>query len=92
MFRVILPILTHLLQLMKQRIINSSIVLSKYLITSQKIQGMLFELVKGDISSNLGASLAHALLFDLRAMGLLIPNIDIKNIYMDKCKIEQRLK
>ena len=50
------------------------------------------ELVKGDISSNLGASLANALLLDLRAIGLLIPNIDIKNIYMDKCKIEQRLK
>ena len=50
------------------------------------------ELVKGDISSNLGASLAHALLLDLGAMGLLIPNLDIKNIYMDECKIEQRLK
>ena len=36
--------------------------------------------------------LEPALLLDLRAMGLLIPNIDIKNIYMDKCKIEQRLK
>ena len=42
-----------------------------------------------DISSNLGAGLANALLLDLRAMGLLIPNIDIKNIYMDKCKIDR---
>ena len=67
------------------------LVLSKCLITSQKFQGML-ELVRGDIFSNLGASLAHALLLDLRAIGLFIPNIDIKNIYMDKCKIEQRLK
>ena len=49
------------------------------------------KLVKGGISSNLGASLAHTLLLDFRAMGLLIPNIDKKNIYMDKCKIEQRL-
>ena len=48
--------------------------------------------IRGDIFSNLGASLAHALLLNLRAIGLLIPNIDIKNIYMDKCKIEQRLK
>ena len=48
--------------------------------------------VRGDIFSNLGASLAHALLLNLRAIGLFIPNIDIKNIYMDKCKIEQRLK
>ena len=57
-----------------------------------KISRYALELVRGDISSNLGASLANALLLDLRAMGLLIPNIDIKNIYMDKCKIEQRLK
>ena len=49
--------------------------------------------VRGDIFSNLGASLAHALLLDLRAISLFfIPNIDIKNIYMDKYKIEQRLK
>ena len=57
-----------------------------------KIPRYTLELVRGDIFSNLGASLAHALLLDLRAIGLFIPNIDIKNIYMDKCKIEQRLK
>ena len=57
-----------------------------------KIPMYALELVRGDISSNLWASLSHALLLDLRAMGLLIPNIDIKNIYMDKSKIEQRLK
>ena len=48
--------------------------------------------VRGDIFSNLGVSLAHALLLDLRAIGLFISNIDIKIIYMDKYKIEQRLK
>ena len=57
-----------------------------------KIPRYTLELVRGDIFSNLGASLAYALLLDLRAIGLFIPNIDIKNIYMDKCKIEQRLK
>ena len=57
-----------------------------------KIPRYALEFVRGDIFSNLGASLAHALLLDLRAIGLFIPNIDIKNIYMDKCKIEQRLK
>ena len=57
-----------------------------------KISRYALELVRGDIFSNLGTSLAHALLLDLRAIGLFIPNIDIKNIYMDKCKIEQRLK
>ena len=54
-----------------------------------KIPRYALELVRGDISSNLGASLANALFLDLRAMGLLIPNIDIKNIYMDKCKIDR---
>ena len=49
-----------------------------------KIPWYALELVRGDISSNLGGGLANALLLDLRAMGLLIPNIDIKNIYMDK--------
>ena len=57
-----------------------------------KIPRYALELVRGDIFSYLGASLAHTLLLDLRAIGLFIPNIDIKNIYMDKCKIEQRLK
>ena len=57
-----------------------------------KIPRHTLELVRGDIFSNLGASLAHALLLNLRAIGLFIPNINIKNIYMDKCKIEQRLQ
>ena len=57
-----------------------------------KIPRYTLELVRGDIFSNLGASLANALHLVLRAIGLFIPHIDIKNIYMDKCKIEQRLK
>ena len=57
-----------------------------------KIPRYALELIRGDIFSHLGASFAHALLLFLRAIGLFIPNIDIKNIYMDKCKIEQRLK
>lgn len=47
------------------------------------------ELNTGDVSSNLGASLANALLLDLRAMGLLILNINIKDIYIDKWKIDR---
>ena len=54
-----------------------------------KIPRYALELVRGDISSNLGASLANAFLLDLRAMDLLIPNTDMKNIYMDKCKIDR---
>ena len=91
MFRVILPILTHLLQVMKQdyKQLDSPLQVP-YNLT--KIPGCALEFVRGDISSNLGASLANTLLLELRAMGLLLPNIGIKNIYMDKCKIEQRLK
>ena len=40
------------------------------------------------MSSNLEASLANALLLDLKSMGLLIPNININNISFDKCKID----
>ena len=91
MFKVILPILTHLLQVMKQdyKQLDSPLQVP-YNLT--KIPRYAIELVRGDIFSNLGASLAYALLLDLRAIGLFIPNIDIKNIYMDKYKIEQRLK
>ena len=46
------------------------------------------ELVRKDISSNLGASLANALLLNLKAMGLLIPNIDINDIIIVKCKVD----
>ena len=47
------------------------------------------ELVRRDISSNVGASLANALLLDLKAMGLLIPNININDIIIDKCKVDR---
>ena len=47
------------------------------------------ELVRGDISSNLGASLANALLLNLKVMGLFIPNININDIIIDKCKVDR---
>ena len=47
------------------------------------------ELVRGDISSNLVASLANALFLDLKAMGLHIPSIDINDIIIDKCKVDR---
>ena len=50
---------------------------------------MPLQLVRGDISSNLGASLANALFFDLKAMGLLIPSININDIIIDKCKVDR---
>ena len=54
-----------------------------------KIPRYALEVVRGDLPSNLEANLANDLLLDLRAMGFLIPNIDIKYIYMDKCKIDR---
>ena len=41
------------------------------------------------MSSNLGASLANALLLDLKAMGLLIPSINMNDIIIDKCKVDR---
>ena len=46
------------------------------------------ELVRGNKSSNLGASFANALQLNLKAMGLLIPNININDIIIDKCKVD----
>ena len=79
---MILPILIHHLQVMKQDYKQLDGPLQvPYNLT--KIPRYALELVRGDISSNLGANLVNALLLDLRAMGLLIPNIDIKNIYIN---------
>ena len=43
------------------------------------------ELIRGNVSSNLGASLANALLLDLQAVDLLRPGVDVK----DKSKIDK---
>lgn len=47
------------------------------------------ELIRGDVSSNLGASLANAFLLDLQAMDLLKPGLDVKQIIVDKSKIDR---
>ena len=47
------------------------------------------ELVRSDVSSNIGASLANAFLLDLRAMDLLKPGLDISTIIVDKSKIDR---
>ena len=47
------------------------------------------ELVRSDVSSNIGASLANAFLLDLRAKGLLKPGLDINTIIVDKSKIDR---
>ena len=57
-----------------------------------KIPRYALELVRGDIFSNLRASLCPCLALGFEGYWPFIHNIDIKNIYMDKCKIEQRLK
>lgn len=45
------------------------------------------ELIRGDVSSSLGASLA--LLLDLQAMDLLKPDLDVKHIIVDKWKMDR---
>ena len=47
------------------------------------------ELIRGDISSNQGASLANALLLDLKAMKLLDSSVDVKQIIIDKSKLDR---
>ena len=48
------------------------------------------ELIRGNVSSNLGASLPNAPLLDLQAMDLLRPGVDVKDVVLDKSKIERR--
>ena len=47
------------------------------------------ELVRGDVSSRLGASLGNALMLDLHAMGLFKSSANLKQIFMDKSKIDR---
>lgn len=47
------------------------------------------ELIRGDVSSNLGASLGNALLLDLKAMNLLSPSVDVQQILIDKSKLDR---
>ena len=47
------------------------------------------ELIRGNVSSNLGASLANALLLDLQAMDMLRPGVDVKGVALDKSKIDR---
>ena len=46
------------------------------------------ELVRGDVSSRLGANLANAIFKDLEAAGYLTPK-DVKDIILDKCKVDR---
>ena len=47
------------------------------------------ELIRGDVSSRFGASLANAFLLDLQAMNFLKPGLDVGQIILDKCKIDR---
>ena len=46
------------------------------------------ELIRGNVSSNLGACLVNTFLLDLKDMGFLNPSIPLKDI-LDKCKIDR---
>ena len=47
------------------------------------------ELIRGDVSSRLGASLGKALTLDLHAMGLFKSSVNLKQIFMDKSSIDR---
>ena len=47
-------------------------------------------LIRGNVSSNLGVSLANAtVLLDLQAMDLIRPGVDVKDVVLDKSKIDR---
>ena len=48
------------------------------------------ELIRGNVSSNLGASLTNALLLHLQVMDLLRPGVDVKDLVLDKSKIGRK--
>ena len=54
-----------------------------------KIPRYSMELIRGDVSSNLGACLANAFLLDLKHMGLLHPKLNLNDIILDKSKIDR---
>jgi len=47
------------------------------------------ELIRGDVSSSLGASLGNALMLDLHSMGLFKLSVDLAQIFLDKSKIDR---
>jgi hypothetical protein len=47
------------------------------------------ELIRADVSSSIGASLANAFLLDLQAVGLLWPNLNLDTVFIDKSKIDR---
>ena len=60
--------------------------MSKYLLKTPRYA---MELIRGNVSSNLGANLANALLLDLQVMDLLRPGVDVKDVVLDKSKIDR---
>ncbi|KAK6178315.1 hypothetical protein SNE40_013114 [Patella caerulea] len=47
------------------------------------------ELIRADLSSNVGASLANAFLMDLKAANLLVPDLNVEQIIVDKSKLDR---
>ena len=72
-----------------QKYICSQRVIQKGLVALSNFPRYVPELVRRDLSSSLGVSLANALLLDLKAFGLLIPSININDIIIDKCKVDR---
>ena len=54
-----------------------------------KVPRYSWNLFGGDVSSNLGDCLANAFLLDLKDIGFLYPSIPLKDIILDKSKIDR---
>ena len=57
-----------------------------------KIPRFCMELVRGDVSSRCGASIANALLLDLQDFGLLKLPVPLKNLFLDKNKVSRQME
>ena len=53
-----------------------------------KVPRPSMELIRDDVSSNLRACLSNAFLSNLKDMGFLNPSIPVKDIILDKSKID----
>lgn len=57
-----------------------------------KVPRYATELIRGDVSPNVGACLANAFLLDLQDMGFLHPDLNLKDIITDKSEIGREME
>ena len=53
---------------------------------------MGMELVRGEVSSRLGAAIGNSLILDLHSAGFLKPDLDLEEVLLDKSKLDRQKK